>query len=504
MNSFGFRRMAEIGVAFGGIGLFLASESHLAGTRLAVGTGFGQFLGAAGDPMVQWALMLCGGFYFAGFCWMRTRQSRKSFLDANNSEFWLAIAVGIVVILYTLRYPSEVDSAGALIVIGGAVLGQGVALWSRPRSRNESEVARIVIWSLLVLLFGASLWWGDYLGQNPQYHGQTRWSGPWDNPNTYGLLIGTSVVLAVAEFFQPWRLNQRARVLLQRGIVTVFLAFLGIALLRSYSRGAWLGVAVGCGYLMLHVLLRASVRRWNSRGPATIPDAVGFERSLLCFKTGASRAALALVVIVGAVFVLLAFTSVHGNNSLVRRVASVINANDFSSRNRLASYEGALRMIPDKPYFGFGWEKPEPVYAHFYRMQKLEEGRAISTNDYFVLATTLGMPVLVCFVAFIWLGFIRNTQKAAKNSLGIRNVAGKEPEIVLQSTSREEWRRVTCRAAVIVLLIGFWFDGGLFKLPTAATFWILLELGRRDALLPDSFAGEREATSPGQDPRLRL
>jgi hypothetical protein len=29
----------------------------------------------------------------------------------------------------------------------------------------------------------------------------------------------------------------------------------------------------------------------------------------------------------------------------------------------------------------------------------------------------------------------------------------------------------------VVLLVGFWFDGGLFKLPTAATFWILLELG---------------------------
>ena len=30
----------------------------------------------------------------------------------------------------------------------------------------------------------------------------------------------------------------------------------------------------------------------------------------------------------------------------------------------------------------------------------------------------------------------------------------------------------------IVLFVGFWFDGGLFKLATAATFWILLELGR--------------------------
>jgi len=38
----------------------------------------------------------------------------------------------------------------------------------------------------------------------------------------------------------------------------------------------------------------------------------------------------------------------------------------------------------------------------------------------------------------------------------------------------------TCRAGAIVLAVGFWFDGGLFKLATASTFWILLELGNTD------------------------
>jgi hypothetical protein len=43
--------------------------------------------------------------------------------------------------------------------------------------------------------------------------------------------------------------------------------------------------------------------------------------------------------------------------------------------------------------------------------------------------------------------------------------------------SEEEWLRMTCRAGAIVLLVGFFFDGGLFKLATGATFWILIELG---------------------------
>ncbi len=37
--------------------------------------------------------------------------------------------------------------------------------------------------------------------------------------------------------------------------------------------------------------------------------------------------------------------------------------------------------------------------------------------------------------------------------------------------------RYACRAGAIVLLVEFWFDGGLFTLSTASVFWILLELG---------------------------
>jgi hypothetical protein len=34
------------------------------------------------------------------------------------------------------------------------------------------------------------------------------------------------------------------------------------------------------------------------------------------------------------------------------------------------------------------------------------------------------------------------------------------------------------------LLVAFWFDGGLFDLPTAAMFWILLELGTESQMRP--------------------
>ncbi len=40
-----------------------------------------------------------------------------------------------------------------------------------------------------------------------------------------------------------------------------------------------------------------------------------------------------------------------------------------------------------------------------------------------------------------------------------------------------EGLRAACLAGALVFVVAFWFDGGLFKLPTAALFWVLLELG---------------------------
>jgi hypothetical protein len=78
-----------------------------------------------------------------------------------------------------------------------------------------------------------------------------------------------------------------------------------------------------------------------------------------------------------------------------------------------------------------------------------------------MLGATVGIPTLFCFGMYLWL------------SLKGKAESGKE-KVEIQD---RDWLRPVCHAGAIVLLIGFWFDGGLFKLPIAATFWILLELG---------------------------
>jgi O-antigen ligase len=183
---------------------------------------------------------------------------------------------------------------------------------------------------------------------------------------------------------------------------------------------------------------------------------------------------LAVVAVSVAV---LAFWSLRDSQWLVaRRAVSVANANDFSWRNRVAAWEGALQMMAEKPWFGYGWNQPERVYDQFYRPSKVPEGAAIQLNDYFTLGTTLGIPALLCFVIYVSLS-LRGSPKSKVQS---PKPEAQGPAATLAFSLQPLAFQSACRAGAVVLLVGFWFDGGLFKLAMAAPFWILLELGRED------------------------
>ena len=204
----------------------------------------------------------------------------------------------------------------------------------------------------------------------------------------------------------------------------------------------------------------------------------------------------------------------------VRRALSALNAVDFSWRNRVAAWEGALQIAAEHPWFGAGWNQPEPLYEHYYLSPKLNESAAIEMNDYLMLGATLGIPALFCFGMYLWLSLTgKSESRKQKAEIGDSQDAGasladslsapggrgegqgevraiQSAEIGSQDLKSDlrppasDLLSITCRAGAIVLLVGFWFDGGLFKLPTAATFWILLELGS---------AGNREICEPREN-----
>lgn len=213
---------------------------------------------------------------------------------------------------------------------------------------------------------------------------------------------------------------------------------LALGLVRSYSRGAWLGAAVGFGYL--------GMRWWRSTGPAGTG-----------WRTWVERNRLALAVMVVAAVVLGFWLGRQTEWRPARRALSVGNVNDFSWRNRVSAWDGAVRMMADRPVTGFGWNVPERMYSEYYRSAKVSEWMAIQLNDYLTLGMAAGVPALACFVVYMGVG-----RRGRQDLL----------------EGKASWAVWGCIAAAATLLVGFWFDGGLFKWPTGFTFWVLLELGR--------------------------
>ncbi|MGO8931113.1 MAG: O-antigen ligase family protein [Limisphaerales bacterium] len=442
----------------------------------------------------------------------------------EEPAFWLPGFILLGAVAYAVDYAQAVRSTEALTLVGAAMIGQGAGLWESRKQRVERRngegegpksnvqspkptecgvwnaewrIAKCrstgdeIVLALIVLLVGAAVWQAEP-GHLFKYQGQARWSGPWENPNTFGMLMGVGVVLAVGRLVQSLKPKVQSRSSAECGVRTAELAegehptsniqhrtsklvgwlkaafflaaagLMGVGLVKSWSRGAWVGAAVGLAYLYLNVEGRRKNAEWGKAESRKQKAEAGEPKT----EIGAARNWAAVAVMCASIAVLAFWSFRYTDKVVVRRLYSVANANDFSWRNRAAAYEGALQMMAEKPWFGFGWNQPERVYAAFYCPPKVGEAMAIQLNDYFILGTTLGIPALVCFLMYVGLA-LRGRRRAERPA---------SPTLDFGLWTLDSG--AVCRAGALVLLVAFWFDGGLFKLATAAPFWVLLELGR--------------------------
>jgi hypothetical protein len=158
-------------------------------------------------------VFVCAGSYFLGFVLLRRRLATGletgTRCDASLPvELWLLGLVVVAGLAYAFDYAQAVKSTQALALIGAAMMGQGAGLWAEwergsPKSKVQSPKSpeRMVVAVLAVLLLGAAVWQAE-AGHLFQYRGQGRWSGPWDNPNTFGMLMGVGAALAVGLLVQ--------------------------------------------------------------------------------------------------------------------------------------------------------------------------------------------------------------------------------------------------------------------------------------------------------------
>ena len=337
---------------------------------------------------------------------------------------------------YIRNYSISTQSTLALMLFIGVTIGSGarmLALWHKEACQFESVILMIIITLVLILTLDSLV--NETIGvEFYVYQHYIRWNGSFSSPNTFGLLMGTGIVLTVALIVVGLKIKVGKFQKLTSLILCLFaVCLLFRGLLYSYSRGALLATICGFGYYIIQVQYK--IFR-------------GLKRSN--------------VILIGLTIFLILISGFwqfeHTKILSLRRIFSVGNIDDFSWRNRIAAWEGSLQMMADRPYFGFGWNLSGPIYESYYCVAKVDESSAIVMNDHFTIGTELGIPALFCFFTYTWLSLMKNS---------VSSFDFWALNILLTG----------CRAGAVVLFFGFWFDGGLFDLTTAAPFWILLELG---------------------------
>jgi len=453
------------GVAF--LLYLLLFAGHLRGSAGVFGSALRELTAILLDPGTQWMAFSCLGIYYAAFLFFRWR-AYPGFWRATNQDLWLASGVLILAALYFVHH---IPSGPALTLIAGTVLGQGMAFWADFEFHNSKTTIQnwfgVSVMSILVIFLTWASVWHTSAGHTFEYRSQARWNGLWDNPNIFGLLMGAGVVLALGTAVASFLMLSGKIGQWLCGLLCLLAAILmGRGLLHSYSRGAWAGTVCGTAYLAVYGFNGFRLNQVR----AGKPYISWFKKCRNPLSVVSSSVVLLSAVLLS--MLILAFWHFRETDwHPAQRAFSSVNAADFSWRNRIAAWEGALQITAEHPLLGTAWGQPEPLYEHYYLPPKLTERGAFELNDYLMLGATLGIPTLFCFGMYLWL------------SLKGKVESGKHPPPPrLRQTGKAEmqdgdWMRTVCHAGAMVLIIGFWFDGGLFKLPTAATFWILLELG---------------------------
>jgi hypothetical protein len=220
---------------------------------------------------LKWMLLVCLAVWSGTFL----------LLDFSLNDLPLLGLLLIAISAYFISYGASWQATDAIILLAGVTLGKGARVLLRLKAKGEmhenmpefsiQHSAFSIFLIGLVLLLAFSSWWHLDMANN-FYHGP-HWMGLWDNPNDYGMLMGAGGVLAIGLLAQNLkseklkaeigekRAETGKRKLLQilkaeskkQKLLVVFLliaaGMMGVGLLFSYSRGAWLGTAVGLLYL---------------------------------------------------------------------------------------------------------------------------------------------------------------------------------------------------------------------------------------------------------------
>lgn len=202
------------------------------------------------DPGIQWMVVLCLAIYFILLSILEINLfSLAEWRRPGNPSFWLHLLVIVALLRYAFAYHTASTSTQLVVFLASVVFGRGISIWISWRYDYFERRAFFLI-CLLICLFASAALWRTEATMPFQYHGVSRWSGPWGKPNLYGLLMGASLTLATGIGIRECRTRDvRWRKFLFAALCLLAAILSTWGLFKSYSRGAWLGTAFGLACL---------------------------------------------------------------------------------------------------------------------------------------------------------------------------------------------------------------------------------------------------------------
>jgi O-antigen ligase len=274
----------------------------------------------------------------------------------------------VVAVFFSQDPGVSVDSLSELFTLAALPLAVGSIAGER-RLRWLFDAA--IVAAMLAALAGIAQFWFGFGAID------RRIRGPFSHVMTFsGVLLLIDLVLVARLMFPPPALGglraagsfRRDRAVFGRPwLGWLALAAITVALFGSLTRNAWIGLAVGAGWLL-----------WMRR-----------------------RRLVLLAVPAALAFVLLAPVPV------LARALSVSNLSDESTYDRLCMLEAAGRMVAEHPLLGIGPNMVERLYPIYRHTSASRLNVPHLHNSYAQLAAERGLPALASYLALFVVALAR-------------------------------------------------------------------------------------------------
>ena len=265
-------------------------------------------------------------------------------------------------------------------------------IFTRVTVQDDQSARRVL--AVLFLAGAAQALWGVIqfgLGIGPPAFaigGFMRAYGNFGQPNPFAGYIGTILPLTLAMSLVPHPGRFRAVALLALGMT-------GLGILVSFSRGAWLGLAISVGVMLL---------AWSPRARRLVPPFV----------------VVLLVVIVLGMFNALPpvianrIQSVTDNFGVFDVRAVTLTSDNFAVVERMAHWQAGWAIFVDHPILGVGPGNYPAVYPNYY-IPPWEAPLGHAHNYYLNMAAEAGVFGLVALllVLFIAVRAVRRRLRVA-------------------------------------------------------------------------------------------